>query len=124
MKQIDEITYKDWKFLPIKLGDKSETDFKNAWYHRSNMRKVPSVIIYKWPEIDEIYYDINPGNIDYDILKNDEIWSKIDELVKCHLVIQNEYEMVIWISGFFKISSKNSEYIAEKIYDLLLEYIK
>ncbi len=124
MKQIDEITYKNWKFLQLKSRYKNEEELKNAWDTRSDMRKIPSVLIYKWIKNDGINYDINPlGNTDI-IDNSGEIWNKIEELVKNHLVKQKEYGMFFSKSWYFKVSSEKSEEIAEKIYDLLLEYIK
>lgn len=118
MKQIDEITYKNWKVLILKSRYKNVTELKNAWDSRSDMRKIPSVLIYRWTKNDKIDYDVNPkGNID--VINSDEIWDKIYELVKNHLVKQKKYEMRFEVSWYFKISTEKSEKIAEEIYDFL-----
>lgn len=123
MKQIDEMIYKNGKFLTLKSSYKNEVNLKNAWYDRSDMRKIPSVIIYKGSKYDQIDYDINPlGNIV--IINSDEIWNKVEELVKKNLEKWKKYNYWTWKSWLFKISCEKSEKVAEELYDLLLKFIK
>lgn len=123
MKQINDEIYKSWKILILELDSKNNGDLKNAWDIRSDMKKIPSVIVYRWIKNDRVDYDINPlGNTE--IINTEEIWLKIEELVINHLIKQKEYEKRFSISWYFKISTELSEEIAEKIYDLLINYIK
>lgn len=123
MKQIDEEIYKSWKYLILELNCKNNGDLKNRWDERNDMRKIPSVIVYRWIKNDRVDYDINPlGNTE--IINTEEIWYKIEELVINHLLEQKEYEKRFEPAWYFKIPTELSEEIAEKIYDLLIKYIK
>lgn len=125
MSYIDDEIYKNWKFL--KWTKFYIEKVKNDWYSRSDIRKIPSILIYKWIKNDEIDYDINPKwTKDYNISfeQKEEIEKYIYEIYKKNISNNENIEWYFWISWNFKIQSEKSEKIAEEIYNLLFKYIK